>query len=376
VAAVPYDVVTTEEARALAAREPLSFLHVSRAEVDLPPGTNPYADEVYAKAVTNMEGLKREALLQDDSAALYVYRLEMNGHIQTGIAGGFSLDEYERDLIKRHERTRKEKEDDRTRHIVELRAQTGPVFLVHRPSPALGLATASVAQGAPLYDFVAEDGIRHTLWRAGDNETGELQRAFAAIDVLYIADGHHRAASAARARRELGSAQTVLAVAFPQDQVQILPYNRIVLDFGQHDAATFVDILRRRFGAVEGPAVPRRKGEVSVFTAGRWYTIVLSPGAGRVDQRLDVSRLHDMLLGPVLGIGDVTRDPRIDFVGGGRGTDALERVVREGRAAVAFSMYPVSIDDVMQVSDAGGIMPPKSTWFEPKLRDGLLSHLI
>jgi len=211
VAAVPYDVVTTEEARALAAREPLSFLHVSRAEVDLPPGTNPYADEVYAKAVTNMEGLKREALLQDDSAALYVYRLEMNGHIQTGIAGGFSLDEYERDLIKRHERTRKEKEDDRTRHIVELRAQTGPVFLVHRPSPALGLATASVARGAPLYDFVAEDGIRHTLWRAGGDETGELQRAFAAIDALYIADGHHRAASAARARRELGSAQTVLA---------------------------------------------------------------------------------------------------------------------------------------------------------------------
>jgi uncharacterized protein (DUF1015 family) len=387
VAAVPYDVVTTEEARALAAREPLSFLHVSRAEVDLPRGTNPYGDEVYARAVTNLEGLKQQApLLVEESGSFYVYRLEMNGHRQTGVAAAFSLDEYERNLIKRHERTRREKEDDRTRHIVELRAQTGPVFLVHRSNADVERATSSIVQQEPMYDFVADDRIRHTIWRAGTAASRALQGAFTGVDALYIADGHHRAASAARAQRELGVAPLFLAVAFPQEQVQILAYNRVVRDLGAHSAASFVEELRARVGAVEGPPVPRRSGEASVFVDGRWYTIALagigtaSPAASgvndTVERRLDVSRLHDLVLAPLLGIGDVTRDRRIDFVGGGRGTAALERMVLDGEAAVAFSMHPVGIDDVLQVSDAGGIMPPKSTWFEPKLRDGLLSYLI
>ena len=371
-AAVPYDVVTTDEARALASAEPLSFLHVSRAEVDLPPGTAPYSDEVYAKAVTNLAALRRDApLIQEERRSLYVYRLESEGHSQTGIAGGFSIDDYERNLIRRHERTRKEKEDDRTRHIVEVRAQTGPVFLVHRHRDDVSVAVARIAAGRPLYEFVAVDGVRHTLWQANPADAEAVQRAFAALDALYIADGHHRAASAARARREVGGSQHFLAVAFPEDQVRILPYNRFVVDFGTHDAESFVALLRSRFGASEGPAVPERRGLVSVFVKDQWYRLALT--ADGTDGQLDVARLNDLILGPVLGIGDVTRDTRIDFVGGASGTGALERMVRAGGAAVAFSMHPVSMRDIMQVSDAGGIMPPKSTWFEPKLRDGLLS---
>jgi uncharacterized protein (DUF1015 family) len=314
-----------------------------------------------------------------------VYRLEMNGHQQTGIAGAFSLEEYERNLIKRHERTRKDKEDDRTRHIVELRAQTGPVFLVHRRSDDVARVTSEVVRHAPVYDFAADDGIRHTVWRADGADASALQRAFAEVNALYIADGHHRAASAARAQQKLGTAPHFLAVAFPQEDVQILAYNRVVRDLAEYTAASFVDLLCRRFAAAPGPAVPRRKGEVSVFLGEKWYTIDLArdsgggaagPGNGDRAASLDVSRLQDVILGPLLGIGDVTRDKRIDFVGGGRGTDALERMVRKGEAAVAFSMYPVDIEDVLEVSDADGIMPPKSTWFEPKLRDGLLSYLI
>jgi uncharacterized protein (DUF1015 family) len=374
VAAVPYDVVDGDEARALAGRQPLSFLHVSRAEVDLPQGTSPYADAVYAKAAENLARLRRDApLVQEASPALYVYRLVMNGHSQTGVAGGFSLHEYEQHRIKRHERTRQDKEDDRTRHILELHAQTGPAFLVHRASPEVETATSVITRRAPLYDFLAEDGIGHTVWRAGEEESRALQQAFAGIDALYIADGHHRAASAARARKTLGGDQ-LLAVAFPKEQVQILAYNRVVHDLGSHDAGSFLELLKRDFAAVPGPAAPRRKGEVSVFVNGAWYSVQLRPGMSpSTADQLDVSRLHDLILAPVLGIGDVTRDKRIDFVGGRRGTVALERLVRDGHAAVAFSMYPVSIDDVMGVSDAGGIMPPKSTWFEPKLRDGLLS---
>jgi uncharacterized protein (DUF1015 family) len=378
VAAVPYDVVTTVEARFRASREPLSFLHVSRAEVDLPQGTNPYSDEVYATAVANLERLKQQApMLQDDAPSLYAYRLDMNGHVQTGIAGGFSLDEYERHIIKRHERTRQDKEDDRTRHILALRAQTGPAFLVHRESSEIQAATSTITRRPPLYDFVADDGIRHTVWRAKHEEEGTLQRAFAAIDALYVADGHHRVASAARVRRQLAAGDLFLAVAFPRDQVQILAYNRVVHDLGPHDVSSFVALLKRDFAATEGTAVPQRKGDVSVFVGGRWYSIHLAARASaRRGDRLDVSVLHDVILSPVLGIGDITRDKRIDFVGGGRGTQALERMVQEGQAAVAFSMYPVHIEDVMEVSDAGGIMPPKSTWFEPKLRDGLLSLLL
>jgi uncharacterized protein (DUF1015 family) len=385
VAAVPYDVVSTDEARALAAGNPLSFLHVSRAEIDLPPETNPYADSVYAKAVENFATLKTRApLVVEDAPGLYVYRLRMGGHVQTGIASCFSLDDYDRDVIKKHERTRRDKEDDRTRHIIELRAQTGPVFLVHEGSAGIDAVVQRTTATAPLFDFSAVDGVQHTVWRIAENDERELTAVFGAMSALYIADGHHRAASAARARQHLGKGgatgewDTFLAVAFPGDQTQILPYNRVVKDLGSYTPDSFLSALRQRLTVKTGPATPARKGEVAMFLGGAWHTLEMIPAPAGTDPagRLDVSRLHDLVLVPLLAIGDVRTDKRIDFVGGARGTGQLESLVSSGRAAVAFSMYPVSIADLMQISDSGGIMPPKSTWFEPKLRDGLLSHVI
>lgn len=384
VAAVPYDVVSTEEARALASHEPLSFLHVSRAEIDLPAGTNPYSDAVYARAVENLERLKQAApLVMEDAPALYVYRLRMGAHEQTGVAGCFSIDEYDRDIIKKHERTRRDKEDDRTRHILELRAQTGPVFLTYQASRDVDVQVAAAASAAPLFDFVAADGISHTIWRADTRAQAALAAAFARIPALYIADGHHRAASAARVREQLrgsgaGEWDRFLAVAFPDTQVQILAYNRVVKDLHGLTPDALLARIRERFAIEDGPAAPAAPGRVAMYLQGRWHTIVLGqPPSGRpADERLDVSRLQETILGPLLGIGDVRSDKRIDFVGGGRGTGELERLVDAGHAAVAFSMSPVSVRDLMQISDAGGIMPPKSTWFEPKLRDGLLSHVI
>jgi uncharacterized protein (DUF1015 family) len=385
VAAVPYDVVSTEEAQSLAAGNPLSFLHVSRAEIDLPPGTNPYSDSVYAKAVENFSRLKTAApLVMEERASLYVYRLRMGSHVQTGVAAAFSLDEYDADTIRKHERTRRDKEDDRTRHILELRAQTGPVFLTYRASPQVDACISRVTGTRPLFDFCAADGVQHTIWIADADGQRDLVAGFAAIPALYIADGHHRAASAARVRQQLrpkhgaGDWDRFLAVAFPDNQVQVLPYNRVVKDLGSHTPASLLAELAGRFAVGEGPAVPRRKGDVAMYLDGRWHNIQFgdSPAAPGPAERLDVSRLQEAVLTPLLGIGDVRTDKRIDFVGGARGTAALEQLVTSGKAAVAFSMYPVSVDDLMQISDAGGIMPPKSTWFEPKLRDGLLSHVM
>ena len=387
VADVPYDVVNADEARALAAGNPLSFLHVSRAEIDLPAGTNPYGDSVYAKAAENFANLKAKApLVQEDTPTLYVYRLQREQHVQTGIAGCFSVDEYDADIIKKHERTRRDKEDDRTRHILELRAQTGPVFLIHKASPAVDAVVQRTTMSSPLFDFTAVDGVKHTMWPVASSDTPALVKAFAAMAGLYIADGHHRAASAARTRQRLrsgagasGEWDTFLAVAFPDDQMCVLPYNRLVKDLNAKTPEAFLAALRQTVAVKkDGPATPTRKGEVAMYLAGAWYTLELpasSPGTGAADG-LDVSRLQDLVLRPLLGIGDVRTDKRIDFVGGARGTAALEAAVSSGEAAVAFSMYPVSVADLMAISDAGGIMPPKSTWFEPKLRDGLLSHVI
>ena len=385
VAAVPYDVVNTDEARALASGNPLSFLHVSRAEIDLPSGTNPYSDAVYARAAANFASLQASApLAMEEAPSLYVYRLQMGDHVQTGVAGCFSIDEYDRDIIKKHERTRRDKEDDRTRHILELRAQTGPVFLTYKRSSAVDQLIDSVTTAPALIDFVAADGIRHSLWRAPSDVTPRVIDAFAAIDALYIADGHHRAASAARVRDQLrstagaGEWDTVLAVAFPDNQMKVLPYNRVVRDLGDHSPASLLGKLREQFDVREGSPVPQRAGHVSMFLEHQWYTIDLGAASADLpaDERLDVSRLQARVLTPVLGIGDVRTDKRIDFVGGARGTGELETLVNSGQFAVAFSMHPVSVDDLMRISDAGGIMPPKSTWFEPKLRDGLLSHVI
>ena len=384
VAAVPYDVVDVEEARALAAPNPLSFLHVSRAEIDLPPDTDPHADRVYQLAAQRYKVLKREApFVQDAAPSVYLYRLSAEGHSQTGVAACYSLADYDADIIKKHERTRRDKEDDRTRHIVELRAQTGPVFLTYRPLAPLHEVMTRTARTPPLVDFEAIDGVRHTIWVVDHADTASVVDAFAGAGPLYIADGHHRAASAARARAAVNrspEADFFLGVAFPSDHVRILPYNRVVKDLGGHTPERFLgDLARRRFAVNRGLPVPEEKGEVSMYLDGAWYNLDLesagAPGPGVIDS-LDCNLLERSVLGPVLGIGDIRTDRRIDFVGGARGTKALEQLVDAGKAAVAFSMYPVSVHELMAVSDAGSIMPPKSTWFEPKLRDGLLIHEI
>jgi uncharacterized protein (DUF1015 family) len=385
VASVPYDVVDSAEAAALAAGEPLSFLRVSRPEIECPPGTAIYSDAVYQRAVSNFDRLRREAPLVLESAPrFYVYRLHMAGHVQTGVAAGFSVDEYARDLIKKHEKTRPDKEDDRTRHILALRAQTGPVFLTYRASPQVDAVVVAVTAQPPLFDFTAADGVRHEVWVVPEAEAPALAKAFAAIPALYIADGHHRAASAYRTHLALknegpGEHDRFLAVAFPDSQVQVLPYHRVVRDLNGRTPAAFRAALAERFTvSPDGPAAPVRRGLVAMYLDGSWSTIDLGalPAAAAPDAVLDVSRLQDGVLTPLLGIADVRTDKRIDFVGGIRGTGALQRLVDGGGFAVAFSLHPVSVDDLMRIADAGGIMPPKSTWFEPKLRDGVLSHLV
>jgi uncharacterized protein (DUF1015 family) len=385
VAAPPYDVVSTEEARRLASGNPLSFLHVSRAEIDLPAGTDPYSDEVYERATENLNDLRvRAPLIEEEVPTFYVYRLHMGTHTQTGIAACFSLDEYDAGTIKKHEKTRPDKEDDRTRHMLAIGAQTGPVFLTYPSRQAIDDVVDRVAAPPALFDFVAADGVRHEVWPVPAAEHASIVDSFAAIPQLYIADGHHRAASAARTRRALagrgpGEHDRVLAVAFPDAQMQILPYNRVVRDLGGATVPQFLDAVSERVRLVEhAQETPTQKGLATMYVEGRWYRLELGdPVAGGDDaSTLDVSILQDRILGPVLGIHDVRTDKRIDFVGGVHGTLALKRLVDSGDAAVAFSMYPVTIADLMRIADAGGIMPPKSTWFEPKLRDGLLSHLI
>jgi uncharacterized protein (DUF1015 family) len=395
IAAVPYDVVTTDEARALADGNPSSFLRVSRPELELPNGADPYAASVYERAAQNFSALRASSLVVDDEPSVYFYRLRMGGHTQTGVAACFSLDEYDRDVIKKHERTRRDKEDDRTRHMVALGAQTGPVFMTYRASPEVDrIADRATQASPPLFDFEAVDGVRHTIWRVGGADRDAVVQAFDRIPALYIADGHHRAASAARARTEIAAGgtaaassqslgdgadyTTMLGVAFPNDQVQILPYNRTVKDLGGLTPEAFLQAVGEAFETTPGPATPAARGDIAMYIGGVWRTLrprVKAPASDPIGS-LDVSVLQERLLAPILKIADVRTDKRIDFVGGARGTAALERLVDSGKAAVAFSLYPVSVADLVAVSDAGDIMPPKSTWFEPKLRDGLLIHVI
>lgn len=401
IAAVPYDVVSTDEARALAADNSLSFLHVSRAEIDLPPTTDPYSEAVYAAAASRFEALKREApLVREEVPSLYGYRLRLGMHEQFGIAGCYALDEYDSGVIRKHERTRGEKEDDRTRHMLALHAQTGPVFLTYRASAEVETLVSSVAATTALVDFDAADDVRHTIWRLSSSDTRTLIAAFDRVPALYIADGHHRAASAARARQKLrgvegtGSGGTVatavaapgtlpcdvlLAVAFPSNQVRILPYNRAVKDLNGLTSGRFLEAVTARFEVSPGTPTPSRKGEIAMYLAGQWYALRARPHLNTQADAiasLDVSVLQSCLLDPVLAIHDVRTDRRIDFIEGARGTAALEDAVDDGRAAVAFSMFPVGVSELMAIADAGLVMPPKSTWFEPKLRDGLLIHEI
>jgi uncharacterized protein (DUF1015 family) len=390
VAAVPYDVVSTGEARALASGNPWSFLHVSRPEIDLPAGTPIYSDEVYAKASDNFARLIRECpMVVEETPSLYLYRLTMGNHEQIGVVACCSVDEYDRDIIRKHERTRRDKEDDRTRHIMVLRAQTGPVFLTYRERPEISALVADALSGnPPLYDFVANDDIHHTIWRVPNYDP--LVQAFGKVPYLYIADGHHRAASASRAHAQLeedsfaniGNEEYNFfqCVLFPDRQLRILPYNRIVRDLNGLSSDAFLARVRETFVVTENASPrPKTRGQWSMFLEGRWYGLALKDNAktsAGVVESLDVSVLQDLLLDSILGIKDVRTDKRIDFVGGIRGTEELEKLVNDGQAAVAFSLYPTTIDDLLKVSDAGQIMPPKSTWFEPKLRDGLLSHQI
>jgi uncharacterized protein (DUF1015 family) len=389
VASVPYDVVNTEEARALAADNPLSLLHVTRPEIDLPEGTNIHSDEVYARAAENLRKLVETCPLElEAEPSLYLYRLVMGEHEQVGVAACCAVDEYDRDLVRKHERTRPDKEDDRTSHMLSLRAQTGVVFLTYRADRRIDALAAAVVSGEPLYDFTAPDGIRHTLWRAPAPDA--LVRAFGEVPLLYIADGHHRAASASRARaalREQNPQHTgeeeynrFLTVIFPSDQMQILPYNRVVRDLHGMSAEEFLAAVETKFSVAEGSADVPARGQFGMYLRQRWYNLTPRDASqaqtGDATASLDVSVLQDQLLDPILGIKDVRTDKRIDFVGGIRGTSELERLVNEGRVAVAFSLSPTTIEDLLTVSDANGIMPPKSTWFEPKLRDGLLIHQI
>jgi len=388
VAAVPYDVVNTTEARALAAGNPLSFLRVSRPEIGLPDDTDPHADAVYEAAAANFARLRAAAPLVEEAVpSLYVYRLRMGTHEQTGVAACFSVDEYEADLIRKHERTRKDKEDDRTRHIIGLRAQTGPVFLTYPASASVDAAVSATVAETPLFDFTAPDDVQHTVWCANAAMAAALVAGFAEIPLLYIADGHHRAASAMRARQALRErtpgegpieADTFLAVAFPDDQTQVLPYHRVVTDLAGYAPESFLEALEAHVGVASGGDAPGGPGEVAMYLAGQWYTLRLASAANDTPpaDRLDVQLLHEQVLAPLLGVGDPRTDKRIDFIGGIRGPGALAERVDSGRAAVAFALYPVSVRNLMQIADSGGIMPPKSTWFEPKLRDGLLTHLI
>ena len=389
VSSVPYDVVNSEEAAALAKGNPLSFLHVSRPEIDLPPGTDLYSDAVYRKALENYQKLIAECPLQtEDVPSLYLYRLIMGEHEQIGVVACCSVDEYDQDLIRKHERTRRDKEDDRTRHMMVLQAQTGPVFLTYNARADIDNMALETTITKPLYDFTADDGIQHTIWHVPD--AVRFVQAFREVPFLYIADGHHRAASASRARAELKAQSFAhtgdeeynffLTVIFPDDQLQILPYNRVVKDLNGKTPADFLAEVKRVFEATEnGKPQPDQPKNWSMYLDGRWYELRLRSDAATAQglvNSLDVSVLQDRLLDPILGIKDVRTDKRIDFVGGLRGTKELERLVKEGKAAVAFSLHATTVADLLRVSDAGEIMPPKSTWFEPKLRDGLLIHRI
>ena len=386
-ASVPYDVVDTAEARALADGNPDSFLHVSRPEIDLPDDIDIHDDRVYAQGATAFKDFQaRGILLREGAERFYVYRQIMGTHRQTGVVACCSIDDYANDIIRKHEKTRKDKEDDRTRHCLELNANSGPVFLTYRDTAALDALVADVQTAPPLYDFTAADGIRHTVWRV-DGDTGAWAEAFGQVPLAYVADGHHRAAAAFRAgqqRRAENPAHTgneeynwFLAVLFPESQLRILPYNRCVADLNGLSADAFLEQVKTIFKtepvADADPAGPR---EVRMYLAGKWHRLAWDAFEADPVGRLDVSVLQDRLLAPVLGIDDPRTNTRISFVGGIRGTGALVKRVDSGCDAVAFSMYPVTVAQMMDIADAGQIMPPKSTWFEPKLRSGLLVHTL
>ncbi|MGI9012930.1 MAG: DUF1015 domain-containing protein [Phycisphaerales bacterium] len=388
VASVPYDVVDTDEARRLAEGKPDSFLHVVRSEIDLEEGADPYSPRVYAKARENFQRLIADGILfRDEESAIYLYRQVWRHHSQIGVVCCSHVGDYENGLIKRHEKTRPAKEDDRTRHVLAINANAGPVFLAYRDDPTINHMVGGDINARPLYHFVADDGVTHTIWKAHDAQA--YQRAFAQLPCSYVADGHHRAASAARAAAQRKSENLdhtgneeynwFLTALFPASQLTILPYNRIVRDLNGLDAEAFLDQLRTVATVSDGGREPQQPGSFCLHLDGKWLTCSIDPES--IDHAdpiasLDVALLHDRILEPILAIGDERTDDRVDFVGGMRGVDHLERLVANGKAALAISMHATTIEQLLSVADAGLIMPPKSTWFEPKLRSGLLVHAL
>ncbi|MBI2311068.1 MAG: DUF1015 domain-containing protein [Betaproteobacteria bacterium] len=392
VAAPPYDVLTTEEARVRAKGRPWSFLHISKPEIDLPENTDPYAPEVYAKARGNLDRMLEAGIVARDAGpCYYAYRIVMGQHVQTGLVAATSVPDYDSNRIRRHEFTRPDKEDDRVRQIEALNAQTGPVLLAYPAAPAIDAMLARVSAAAPDADVTTEEGIRHMIWPVRDPAAiRALTEGFDAMAALYIADGHHRSAAASRvaARRRAAnprhsgeeSYNHFLAVIFPHHEMQILDYNRVVTDLGSLTPSDLRKHVAERFAVAPSaaPVKPAHPGEFGLYVARAWYRLTIRPELIPADDpvaRLDVSLLSDHLLGPILGIHDLRRDRRIDFVGGIRGLGELEKRV-DGGGGAAFSLYPTRMQDLMAVADAGHVMPPKSTWFEPKLADGLVSHVL
>jgi uncharacterized protein (DUF1015 family) len=382
---LPYDVMSSDEAREIAKNNPLSFLHVSKPEIDLPVGTNLYSPEVYAKGKENFQKLiSQGALKQDSQPNFYLYRQIMGKHSQVGLVAAASCEEYLRGAIKKHEFTRPDKEDDRVRHIETLNSQTGPVFLTYKSIRALDEFVARKISEKPEADFTAKDGVRHSSWNiSGPDEIKFIESQFAQIPFLYIADGHHRSAAAARvfqSRKGAGESGKFLAVTFPHNQMQILPYNRVLKDLNGNSPEQLLKKIEAVFAVSKnGNATPKQKHELGFYFQGEWQTLSFRKEflqSKDAIENLDVTLLQKNILAPIFGIDDPRTSKKINFVGGIRGTAELEKLVNSGEYACAFSMFPTSIEDLMSIADAGGIMPPKSTWFEPKLRDAMFCHMI
>ncbi|MDH5719744.1 MAG: DUF1015 family protein [Spirochaetia bacterium] len=390
-ASYPYDVVSTDEARELAKDNKYSFLHVVRSEVDLPENTNPYSGEVYQKAKENFQGfLKDGVLIQDETPRLYLYRQIMNQKAQYGIVACVSAEDYENNKIKKHELTRKEKENDRTNHVITTNINSGPVFLTYKPKSEIKEAVAKISKEEPEYDFTADDGIQHTVWIiSNDDICVKLIDHFSKMDCLYIADGHHRAASAAAAARKRKSENSshtsdeeynfFLAVLFPADELTLLDYNRAVKDLNGLSKDEFIEKIKSVFDieTTTEKFKPQKKGQFGMYLENLWYKLTLKSSLSEETdpvKNLDTSKLQNYVFESILGIDDPRTNDRIDFIGGIRGLEELEKIVNKGSFAVSFALYPTSTDELMKIADAEGIMAPKSTWFEPKLRSGLLIH--
>ena len=393
IACPPYDILDRDEALKLAENNPYSFLHVIKPEIDLPPDIDLYDERVYKKGRENLDKfIENNYMFQDEKPQFYIYRQVWKDHIQIGLVACASVEDYEKDIIKKHEQTREEKEIDRTKHILTLNAQTGPVFLTYIARDEIDRLVAEIMNGEPEYDFTSEDGVAHTVWVVEkDEHIRGFVDLFSDINPLYVADGHHRSAAATRVKKikqeenpdHTGEEEYnfFLTVIFPHNQMKILPYNRVVKDLNGRTTEKFIEEIKEKFlcEPMDVPVKPEKKHTFGMYIHGKWYLLEAKKGTYPEDdpvESLDVAILQNNLLRPILGIENPRKDERISFVGGIKGIEELERLVNTGKFRVAFSMYPTSIEDLIRVADAARFMPPKSTWFEPKLKSGLFVHLL